>query len=88
MLANLLILTTKSSLYTITTIVCYHKFLHLLILIFLIFWLFMLDLPRGPTHATPDNIPVLATHSSWVTIDTITSFTLLASFPTFVNQII
>ena len=40
------------------------------------------SLPGLPTHATPDNIAVLAAHSSLDTINTITSFTILATFPT------
>ena len=76
-LANLLILPTNSSLYTIHIIVCNH--------IYTCFWLFLLDFPRLPTLATPDNIPVLATHSSLVTINTIISFPTLATFPTLAN---
>ena len=38
------------------------------------------SLPGLPTHATPDNIAVLATHSSLDTINTIISFTILAHF--------
>ena len=45
-------------------------------------------LPGLPTHATPDNIAVLATHSSLDTINTIISFTILATFPTVANLII
>ena len=40
------------------------------------------SLPGLPTHATPVNNAVLATHSSLDTINTIISFTILASFPT------
>ena len=41
-----------------------------------------------PTHATPDKIAALATHSSLDTINTIIYFTILATFPTVANQII
>ena len=44
--------------------------------------------PDLPTHATPDNIVVLATHSSLDTINTIISFNILATFPTVANLII
>ena len=40
------------------------------------------SLPGLPTHATPDNIAVLATHSSLDTINTIISLLQLATFPT------
>ena len=43
--------------------------------------------PELPTHATPDNIAVLATPSSLDTINTIISFTILATFPTVANLI-
>ena len=46
------------------------------------------SLPGLPTHATPDNIAVLATASSRDTINTIISFTILATFPTVANLII
>ena len=41
-----------------------------------------------PTHATPDKIAALATHSSLVIINTIISFIILATFPTVANIII
>ena len=41
-----------------------------------------------PTHATPDKIAALATHSSLDTINTIIYFTMLATFPTVANLII
>ena len=41
-----------------------------------------------PTHATPDKIAALAIHSSLDTINTIISFTILATFPTAANIII
>ena len=44
--------------------------------------------PELPTHATPDNIAVLATHSSLDTIKTTISFTIPATFPTVANLII
>ena len=69
--------------------------LHFLLLIFLILAsdipniLVILDsLPGLPTHATPDNIAVLATHSSLDTINTTISFTTPATFPTVANLII
>ena len=46
------------------------------------------SLPGLPTHATPDNIAVLATDSSLDTINTIISFTTLTTFPTVANLII
>ena len=46
------------------------------------------SLPGLPTHATPDNIAVLATHSSLDTITTTISFTTPATFPTVANLII
>ena len=46
------------------------------------------SLPGLPTHATPDNIAVLATHSSLDTINTTISFTTPATFPTVANLII
>ena len=48
-------------------------------------------LPALPNRDIPnniDNIAVLATHSSLDTINTITSFTILATFPTVANLII
>ena len=45
------------------------------------------SLPGLPNHATPDNIAVLATHSSLDTINTIISFTILAKSPTVANLI-
>ena len=45
-------------------------------------------LPRLPTHATPEKIAVLATHSNLDTINTIISFTIPATFPTVANLII
>ena len=51
--------------------------------------LFILDSFTGlPTHATPDNISILATHSSLGTINTIISFATFATFPTVANLII
>ena len=51
--------------------------------------LFILDSLSGlPTHATPDKIAPLATHSSLDTINTIISFTIPATFPTVANLII
>ena len=51
--------------------------------------LFILDSPSGlPTHATPDKIAALATHSSLDSINTIIPFTILATFPTVANLII
>ena len=51
--------------------------------------LFILDsFPGLPTHATPDNIAILATHSSLGIINTIISFTTLATFHTLANLII
>ena len=44
--------------------------------------------PELPTHATPDNIAVLATPYRLDTINTIISFTILATFPTVANLII
>ena len=41
-----------------------------------------------PTLATPDNIAVLATHSSLDTINTTISFTTPATFPTVASLII
>ena len=41
-----------------------------------------------PTHATPDKIAALATHSSLDTINTIIYFTMHATFPTVANLII
>ena len=41
-----------------------------------------------PTHATPDKIAALATHSSLDTINTIISVTIPATFPTVANLII
>ena len=41
-----------------------------------------------PTHATPDKIAALATHSSLDTINSIIYFTMLATFPTVANLII
>ena len=41
-----------------------------------------------PTHATPDKISALAIHSSVDSINTIISFTILATFPTVANLII
>ena len=46
------------------------------------------SLPGLPTHATPDNITVLATDPSLDTINTIISFTALTSFPTVAKLII
>ena len=46
------------------------------------------SLPGLPTNATPDNIAVLATHSSLDTINTTISFTTPATFPTVANLII
>ena len=40
-------------------------------------------LPGLPTHATPDNIAVLATNSSLDNINTTISFTTSATFPTY-----
>ena len=42
-------------------------------------------LPGLPTHATPDNIAVFATHSSLDTINTTISFTTPATFSTAAN---
>ena len=41
-----------------------------------------------PTHATPDKIAALDTHSSLDIINTIISFTIFATFPTVANLII
>ena len=41
-----------------------------------------------PTHATPDKLAALATNSSLDIINTIISFTILATFPTVANLII
>ena len=46
------------------------------------------SLPGLPTHATPDNIAVLATHSSLETINSTISFTTPATFPTVASLII
>ena len=46
------------------------------------------SLPGLTTHATPDNIAVLATHSSLDTINTTLSFTTPATFPTVASLII
>ena len=51
--------------------------------------LVILDSLSGlPTHATPDEIAALAIHSSLDTINTIISFTILATFPTVANRLI
>ena len=51
--------------------------------------LVILDSLSGlPTPATPDKIAALATHSRLDTIDTMISFTILATFPTVANLII
>ena len=51
--------------------------------------LVILDSLSGlPTHATPDNIAVLATHSSLDTINTTISLTTPATLPTVANLII
>ena len=51
--------------------------------------LFILDsLPGLPTHAKPDYIVVLATHSILAIIYAIISFAAFATFPTFANLII
>ena len=51
--------------------------------------LVILDSLSGlPTHATPDKIAALATHSSLDTINTIIYFPILATFPTVANLII
>ena len=51
--------------------------------------LVILDSLHGlPTHATPDNIAVFATHSCLDTINTIISFTTPAIFPTVASLII
>ena len=51
--------------------------------------LVILDSLSGlPTHATPDKIAALATHSSFVSINTIIPFTIRATFPTVANLII
>ena len=51
--------------------------------------LVILDRLSGlPTHATPDNIAVLATNSSLDNINTTISFTTPATFPTVANLII
>ena len=48
--------------------------------------LVILDSLSGlPTHATPDNIAALATHSSLDTINPIISLIILATFPTDAN---
>ena len=46
------------------------------------------SLPGITTHATPDKIAAPATHSSLDTINTIISFTIVATFPTIANLII
>ena len=46
------------------------------------------SLPGLPTHATPDNIAVLVTHSRLDTINTTISFTTPATFPTVASLII
>ena len=46
------------------------------------------SLPGFPTHATPDNIVLLAAHPILDTINTKASFTTLATFPTVANLII
>ena len=46
------------------------------------------SLPGLPTHATPDNIAILATHSSLDTINITISFTTPATFPTIASLII
>ena len=91
-LANLLILPINSCWCTLTIIVSYHMYTCYtpctsLILIFLIFWLFLIVFLDFLHHATPDNIAVLATHSSLDTINTIISFTILAKSPTVANLI-
>ena len=48
----------------------------------------MLADPIRPIHATPGNIPVLATLYSLDTINTNIPFTILPSFPSFGNLII
>ena len=45
----------------------------------------LVSLSGLPTHAIPDNIAALATHSSLDTINTIISFVILATFPTDAN---
>ena len=51
--------------------------------------LVILDRLSGlPTHATPDKIAALATHSSLDFINIIIPFTVLATFPTVANLII
>ena len=51
--------------------------------------LVILDSHSGlPTHATPDKIAAPATHSSLDSINTIISFTILATFPTVAKLII
>ena len=51
--------------------------------------LVILDSLSGhPTHAKPDNISILTTHSSLDTINTIISFTTHATCPTVANLII
>ena len=51
--------------------------------------LVILDSLSGlPTHATPDKIAALATHSSLDYINTIIPFTIPATFPTVANLII
>ena len=50
--------------------------------------LVILDSLSGfPTHATPEKIAALATHSSLDTINTIISFIILATFPNVANLI-
>ena len=46
------------------------------------------SLPGLPTHATPDNIAVLATHSCLDTFNSTISFTTPAIFPTVASLII
>ena len=46
------------------------------------------SLSGRPPHSTPDKIAALATHSSLDAINTIISFTILATFPTVANLII